>query len=173
MESSEPTASPAALERPRLQEVLPLPPCAWHHSWGRSLDACTKMQRGVQRGNCRSAHAGTHAPIAHSAETHQIPGVHTPAAPCPHRTSAQQTPGSTPPRACRAAFARAGGAGNWAHAPSPAPNMLIRSRITLAFLDKGFNEILGLTRTRAAACEWQLSGTQKVTCPRTGLAALF
>ena len=51
--------------------------------------------------------------------------------------------------------------------------MLIRYRITLDFLDKGFNEILGLTRTRAAACEWQLAGTQKVTCPRTGLAALF
>ena len=51
--------------------------------------------------------------------------------------------------------------------------MLIRSRVTLAFLDKDFNEILGLTRTPAAASEWLLSRIQKVTHPRTRLAPLF
>ena len=44
--------------------------------------------------------------------------------------------------------------------------MLIRSRFTLAFLDMGFNEIPGLTRTRIAALNCLYEGFRSLRIPK-------
>lgn len=147
------------MERPHRPATQRPQACDWHRSWGRILGACTKMQRAAQRDSCHIEPAGIHTPAVHSAETRQTRGARSPAVAAPHRPSAPQTPGSAPRRACTAAFARGGGAGSCAHSRSPSPHMLIRSRFTLAFLGKGCNEIPGVTRTRSASPERQLSGS--------------